>query len=218
MDEQMREKMVAAFEKTVHAVGSKDYETAMKQASAYLEFMHNIIELTSKFLQSSQTIEGLRKTLDSLVQLPENEEAMLLSMFENLPMILRIGLTAVGKKAASTLPPPSGGRKPAFTARQSQEALDYVSQLNRKGTPMAAAKQRAAQKFQCGRRTIERLWANRESIPLENQPTIQELLTMLFKQGAADGWQMPQIEWTAEGCGSIASTMPCATKDNEGGA
>jgi hypothetical protein len=77
--------------------------------------------------------------------------------------------------------------------RESQAVLDHVSQLNRDGAPMSAAKERAAQKYGRSRRTIERLWAKRESIPLEEPPTIQELISMVLKAGRADGWQVPVV-------------------------
>jgi len=187
----MREKMVVAFDQAVRMAGAQGFEKGMEQARVVCGVVTNLVIFANNFIQPIQTTDELREALDSRMSLSEKEQALLLFALENLPELLRLGISAIAKKAASTLPPPQAGRKPAFTAAQAQEALDYVSQLNRKGTPMPAAKLRAAQKFGCSRRTIERLWANRESIPLEDQPTVQEILTMFFKQGEADGWQVP---------------------------
>jgi hypothetical protein len=197
----MREKMVVAFDQDARMAGAPTFEKGMEQARTFLGIVTNWVIFANNFIQSIQTIEDLRETLDSRTKLSEKEQAYLLFALENMPEILRVGIIAIAEKAASTLPPPSAGRKPVLTALESQAALDYVSQLNRKGTPMPAAKQRAAQKFGCSRRTIQRLWAKRESIPLEDQPTIRDLFTMIFKLGAADGWQVPQIEGTP---GSVA--------------
>jgi len=187
----MREKMIAAFDQAVRLAGAPGFEKGMEQARTVCGFLMNWAIMVNNFIQPIQTTDDLREALDSRMSLSENEQAYLLFTLENLPQMLRMGISAIAKKAASTLPPPSAGRKPALTAAQAQAALDYVSQLNRKGTPMPAAKYRAAQKFGCSRRTIERLWANRESIPVEEPPTIQDILTMLFKQGQSDGWQVP---------------------------
>jgi len=189
----MREKMVVAFDQNVRMVGAPGFEIGMEQSRIVCGILMNFAIMVNNFIQPIQTIEDLREALDSRMSLSKKEQAYLLFALENMPQLLRFGISAIAKKAASTLPQPTVGRKPALTAQQAQEALDYVSQLNRKGTPMAAAKQRAAQKFACGRRTIERLWANRESIPVEEPPTIQDILTMFFKQGQSDGWQVPQI-------------------------
>jgi hypothetical protein len=193
VDYEMREKMVVAFDQAVHMVGATGFEKGMEQARFLCGLATNWAIFVNNFIQPIQTIEDLREALDLRMALSEEHQVYLLVALENLPQILRMGITALAKTAASTLPPPPAGRKPALTAAQAHEALDYVSELNRKGTSMPAAKLRAAQKFGCGLRTIERLWANRESIPVEEPPTIQDIVTMFLKQGQSDGWQVPQI-------------------------
>jgi hypothetical protein len=196
MDYETREKMIVAIDQAGRMAGAPNFEKGMEQARMVCGIVTNLFIFVNNFIQPIQTIEDLREALDSRMSLSEKEQAYLLFALENMPQMLRSGISGIAKRAASTLPPPPAGRKRALTAPQAQEALDYVSQLNRKGTPMHVAKGQAAQKFGCGRRTIERLWASRESIPLEDQPTIQDMLTMFFKQGAADGWQVPMAERT----------------------
>ena len=63
--------------------------------------------------------------------------------------------------------------------------LDYVSLLHRKGCSFEAAIKRTAQKFGSSERTIERIWARRESIPDEetmSAPTMEEALAYLTTQ------------------------------------
>ena len=74
--------------------------------------------------------------------------------------------------------PPQGGRPSALTAEHAKEAEDYVWELTRKGASQDAAKHRAAQKFGCSRRTIDRLCANRGSDP-EDKPTMAEVIALL---------------------------------------
>lgn len=179
MDEVMRETLILAFEESICSVGAKDYETGMKQARKLIELIAGIIGIANRIVPSIETKEGLRRLLDSEMQWSKSEEVLFLQLLNQLPQLLRYGLTMTGKKAAETLPPPSTGRKPTLTARQSQEALDYISLLNRKGAPMSAAKGRAAQKFGCSRRTIARLWSSRKSIP-EDKPSIENLVSLIF--------------------------------------
>lgn len=188
MDEEMREKMISAFEDAVRVAGAKDYETGMMQARNLIVFVSGLVEFVTRSICAMGTIEGLRKMLDSMEEMSEEEAALLMLVLNQLPQLLRFGLMTVGKTAASTIPPPSGGRKPALTARQIKEALDYVSQLNRKGVSMPVAKARASQKFGCGLRTIERLWTNRESLP-EDEPTMGELVSRVLKEvNLSAGW------------------------------
>lgn len=125
------------------------------------------------------------------MSLSERDQALLLFALENLPQIMREVAAVVAEKAASTLPPPNGGRRPVFNAKDSQKVLDYISHLYREGYSMPNAKKRAAKRFGCSRRTVDRLCANCKSVPLEEPPSIQELIRMFIKEGQADGWQAP---------------------------
>lgn len=96
-----------------------------------------------------------------------------------------------GKKAASTLPAPLVGRRRALNAQQTREMLDYVAKLNREGTEMRFAKERAAQKFRCSIRTVQRLWKLRQSIP-EDVPSLETILGRLIQSiNLAGGWPLP---------------------------
>ena len=190
VEEKMRERMIVAFEKTVRMAGAPSFEKGMCQAKEKLGIASSWVLFVNNFIQPIQTVEDLREALESRMFLPEREQAQLLFALEKLPQIVREGSLMASKRLAATFPP-QGGRKRAFTVRESQAVLDYVSQLNRDGASMPAAKDRAAQNFHCSRRTIDRLWKQRKSIPLEEPPTIQELINMVIKTGQADGWQVP---------------------------
>jgi hypothetical protein len=125
------------------------------------------------------------------MSLSEDDQDLLLFVLENLPQLLRNGAAMIARKAASTLPPPSGGRKPSFTAKERKDVLDYIWKLNRDGTPMRVAKVRASKKYACSLRTIARLTANRASVPTEDRPTIEEILNRILREGKADGWRLP---------------------------
>ncbi len=190
MEETMRERMIVAFEKAVRLAGAPSFEEGIRQAKTLLGIASNWVAFANKFLQPIRTLEDMRETLDARMSLPEKEQALLLFALEKLPQIVREGSLMAAKRLAATFPP-QGGRKRTFTVRESQQVLDFISERNRRGASMPAAKDRAAQNFHCSRRTIDRLWAHRESVPLEEPPTIQELISMILKAGQADGWQVP---------------------------
>jgi hypothetical protein len=171
MDEKIREKMVLALENAVRVAGAKDYEDGMRQAT-------NLIEFARNGAQSIQTIEGLRTVLDSCPPMSRREEKIVLVLMNQLPQVLRIGFMVAAAKAKATLPPPTGGRPRATTASKTQEVLDFVSELFRKGSRLRVAQTRAANKYGLSLRTIERLWSNRESI-LEDEPTIDDGLRFI---------------------------------------
>lgn len=173
MDEEVREKMISAIEKAAREAGAQDYEEGLKSVIKFTEFLNTNA-------RSIQTTEGLRKVLDSCEPLSKSEEKLALFAMEHLSSILRICFKLAAKKAAATLPPPPSGRPPAFCARESEEVLDYISALHRKGSLLDAAKERASQKFGRSRRTIERLWSNRGSIA-EDKPTIEAVISRISK-------------------------------------
>jgi hypothetical protein len=100
----------------------------------------------------------------------KKDEAIALLISKSLPQLLRFGLKILAKSAASTLPQLQTGRPKVIPAHKAGEVLDYVSLLHRKGCQWEIAKQRAAQKFGCNIRTIERLWSKRESIKVNDLP------------------------------------------------
>jgi hypothetical protein len=173
LNEKTREKMVSALEKAILSLGEPTYEDGMKKAVKVLEFFTN-------GARSIQTPEGLRSALDACQPLTKGEEILALFAMQNLPSLIRVGLKMAAKSAAVDLPVPPSGRPSALTAQQAKDAVDYVWELTRKGASMDAAKLRASQKFGCGRRTIDRLCAHRDSEP-EDKPTMKDVVG-LFTQ------------------------------------
>ena len=173
MNEEVREKMVLAFENAVLVAGAQDYEAGVRQASKLIEFIQDGV-------QSIQTKDGLRKMLDSWLPMSKSEEKVALLALKLLPQLLRIGLKGAAKKAETTLPALPGGRPRAVSADKTQEALNHVSELHRKGCTFKVAKDRASMKYGLSQRTIERMWLNRESIQ-EVEPTVDDVLRFISK-------------------------------------
>jgi hypothetical protein len=191
VDAEIREKIVAAFHKLVQEAGAPTFEEGMTQAETLTASLGSWILFVNGVIKQIRTTEDLRRMIDCQVLFSEHDQALLLAVLASLPQILRFVMAAIAEKAASDLPPPPSGRKRTFTPQQAHGVLDYISQLNRTGVRMKTAKGRAAQKFGCSPRTVERLWASRESVPSEDPPTIQELISMVLRAGEADGWKAP---------------------------
>jgi hypothetical protein len=196
VEEKMVEKMIAAFDKDLRMVGAASFEEAIEQTIKLTGILSNWILFLHNFLQQHRTIESLRDALINESSLTERDESLLLFALENLPQMVREGLTVIAAGAKATLPPPRAGRRRVFTAADSKKVLDYVSYLNRSGATMPIAKVRAAQKFGCSKRTIDRMWTDRKSTFSEGPPSIQALLSTILKAGEADQWQVPKIEYS----------------------
>jgi hypothetical protein len=171
VDEKTREKMVLAIEKAILSLGEPTYEDGMKKAVKLLEFVTN-------GARSAQTLDELRSALDACEPVSKSEEMLVLFAMRNLPSLLRACLKMAAKSAAIDFPALPAGRRKALTAQQAVDAVDYIWELTRKGAPMDAAKLRAGQKYGCSRRTIDRLCADRDSVP-EDKPTIAEVINRL---------------------------------------
>jgi hypothetical protein len=94
----MRERMIVAFDRAVRVAGAPSFDEGMCQAKTVLGIVSNWPLFVSDFLKPIETIEGLRKALDSRMSLPEREQTMFLFALENLPDIVREG----SRMAAST--------------------------------------------------------------------------------------------------------------------
>jgi hypothetical protein len=171
LDEKTREKMVAAAEEAILSLGEPTYEDGMKKAVKVLEFFTNCA-------RSIQTRDEFRAALDACEPLSKSEATVALFAMQHLPSLARVCIKMLAKNVAADFPAPPGGRLPALTAQEAKEAVDYVWDLTRKKLPMDVAKLRAAQKYGCSRRTIDRLCANRDSEP-EDKPTMAEVIKRL---------------------------------------
>ncbi len=179
MQEKLREKFVTAIEKSVLTAGAKDHEEGMQTARKLLGWAHDNI-------QSVQTRDDLRKVLDSCPALTKREEVIALFVMSRLPQIMRFVLNVAAKKAKETIPSTTGGRPPAIPPQKILDALDYVSALHRKGCSFEVAIKRTAQRFGTSDRTIERLWAKRESMTEDDlmpEITMDEAVKYLSSAG-----------------------------------
>jgi hypothetical protein len=157
VNEKLREKLVAAIERSLLAAGAKDYEEGLQATKKLIEWAHQNV-------QAIQTRDGLRAALDACPPMSKREALRALFIAAGLPFLFRTVLQMASKKVAATIAAPKGGRPPAIPPQKTGEVLDCVSALMRKGCTFEAAIERTARRFGSSERTIERLWARRGSI------------------------------------------------------
>jgi len=166
VNEKYRERLIAAVEKSMKTVGANDYTSGMEQARKLIAFFYQGME-------HLKTPDDLRALLDMCSPMSKREEAIYLLLAQNLHPVIRLGLNSLAKRASSNLPAFNPGRPPALTEKETREALDYVWYAIRRGYSMQVAKLRAAQKYGCSLRTINRLWVRRRDFTGEaSEPTI----------------------------------------------
>jgi hypothetical protein len=183
VDEKLREKFVSAIERAVLVAGAKNYEEGMKSATKFLGRLHEDV-------RTIETRDDLRNLLDSCPPMSKREEMIYLFFANHLPQVIRLGLKTAAKKAADTIPPMKPGRPPAIAPQRIAEVLDNVATLYRKGCSLEVAIYRTSQRFGTSERTIERLWAKRESITddeLMPEVTMDEALEYITSGGESRG-------------------------------
>lgn len=177
MDEELREKLIAGIEKSMLAVGGGKYSDGMQTARRMLGWMYeNVLRL--------QTTDDLRKFLDECEPVSKREAILVAFVINHIPHIIRLGLKFAAQKAISALPAPPGGRPQAIAKGKIGEVLDCVAQLHRRGCTFDVAIKRTAQKFAVSTRTVQRLWARRESISDEEllpAPKMEDAFNLLLR-------------------------------------
>jgi hypothetical protein len=97
------------------------------------------------------------------------------------PLLLRWILMQLNQSAQTSLPTVSN-RRPAVSGKTQGDIVRFVNELNFQHDVMLEdAKRRAAKRFGCSVRTVERYWRERKKI-LENGPKLHfnDLLKELF--------------------------------------
>lgn len=188
MDELKQERMVTAIERTLRAIGTKDYETGIRQAGRFVEYAKDASAFAEGVLPSIQSIEGLRQEIDLKLQLPPEQEDLVLFIMEHFLQIMRVAIEMFADRAASGLPYPNAGRRPAFTASQNREIVADILKAFGEGLSIPVAKLRASKKYGCSKRSIDRLWANRASIPKEDLSVEIVIKRFLKEIDFSQGW------------------------------
>jgi hypothetical protein len=149
-----------------------------------------LLAFLTAIFDALQTPEQLAQGLDNLNVTPEIETLMI-QLAGSGPLLLRWIITKFGEGAEKRLPKLPSGRQ-GVTAKTQLEILRYVDYLHyRQGTTKNVATMRAAQKFGCSVRTVQRYWDDRKRILKEGpkyhfNDLMNELVASLKADIAAD--------------------------------
>ena len=179
MRPEARDQFLANADATARALGGTSFQDGI------VIVRRTLAKLTEMF-DAIQTPEQVTKSLDDLNVTPEIESLMIQGVAAG-PLFLRWMAMKANESAQANLPA-LPNRRPAVPARTQIEIVQFVNELSfRLGVQLENAKLRAAQRFGCSVRTVERYWRERRTI-LENGPKYQfdELLKGLAAALKAD--------------------------------
>jgi hypothetical protein len=164
MRPEARDKFLKLADATAKELGGDSFQDGIALARKWLS------KLTEMF-DSIRTPEMLAQRLDETEIAPENEWLMFaLAGFG--PQLLRWIFASLNRNAEVTLPN-FPNRRPAIATNTQIEMLRFINDLHfNHAVELQKAKSRAAQRFGCGVRTVERYWREREEI-LANGPKPQ---------------------------------------------
>ena len=168
VDDQARRKVIDALEQAFKLAGAESLEDAaaiMQQIADF--FAHRVKPLLN------------REQLDALLQqseLSSENEQMLITMVENLPSLVVVGLNMLSSEAAKSFPVANTGSPKSLTSENRRAVCEYIGKLHSQGTDLKVAKERTAQKFSVSLSTVERTWAERKK---GHKPSLNEMIDFL---------------------------------------
>jgi hypothetical protein len=156
MRPEARDQFLANADATAKALGG----TCLQEG---INIVRSTLAALTKIADMIQTPELVAQSLDELNITPEREQ-LLIQLAEAGPLVVKWIIQKLHKSAEETLPT-LPNRRPAVAGKTQVEILRFINQQHfRYETPLKFAKKRAAQRFDCSVRTVERYWGNRKRI------------------------------------------------------
>ena len=131
----------------------------------------------AELMEPIQTREQVLQVMDATPDLSAKDEKLILMAFKYGRHIFRLGLLALLADVVKGLPRPPGGRKKMFTVQEETEVCEFISDLILKKVDLPLAYERTALHFGCSRRSVRRLWEDRDEIAEEiRNPSFDDTL------------------------------------------
>ncbi len=183
MRAEARERFLENAEATAKSLGGTSFQDG-------IDLARRTLGMLTGFFDAIQTPELLSKSLDDLDISPEME-SLLIQAIASSPLLLRWTAMKLNESAKASLPTVPN-RRPAVSGRTQVDIVRYVNELNfQHDVRREDAKRRAAQRFGCSVRMVERYWRERGRI-LKNGPQLhfhdllKELKTAILADLKAD--------------------------------
>jgi hypothetical protein len=165
----VRDKFLALADDSARALGGNSFQEGVGQS-------YRLFSWLAALFDAIRTPEQLAEVLDR-IELSKKEEWFLLAFARFGPHVLRFCFAKLGEAAARTLPAlPS--RRPAVSANGQVQMLQFINELNFKhDVELGTCMKRAAARYGCGVRTVERIWAEKKTILLSGpEPHFHDVL------------------------------------------
>jgi hypothetical protein len=191
------DKFLDSADETARFLGGKSFEEGSDLA-------YRIFSRMAALFETIRTREDLARKL-AKSELSKGEEWLLLAVVRFAPFLLKFGIRKLNEFAEKSLPS-APNRQPAVPATKQVIMLEFINKLHfENGISKEDAMQRAATRFGCAKRTVERYYANRVSI-LENgpEPTFHDVV---------DGLREVYENKSAEQGGSFRLVQPGTLTD-----
>lgn len=168
MDEAKVRILIDTIEQSFQKLGAQNLDEAAAVIDKLIDFFSNQV----KPLMNRQVLESLLRSTEST---PENEQ-LLMTMLEQLPLIVALFLQNLSTEASKTFPNGNGGRPRSLNAANRRELCQHIAKLHGEGVSLGTAKARASQKYGVSVSTVERIWAERKN---GHKPSPEELFELI---------------------------------------
>lgn len=183
MSPEQRDRFLHALDETAKSLGDVTLDQGLEIANLFISTLHELFEKV-------KTRELFAYELEHNDLSPEMGE-LLISFAEQLPRFARFAVDKASNAVIRDLPSPVEGR-PTLPAVAQLEIVKYVQHLYvEKKVPVRVAMQRAADKFNCGLRSVQRCWKKRDQIleqgPEMRFPDVLSAIQERWKRDSASG-------------------------------
>ncbi len=170
MRPEFRDQVLAALDEVAQIVGIPAIEQGIDLSCRAFEKLLGM-------MNPIRTREAFSESLDQ-AEVPPEEEPIVLASLRVLPHFIGTEIKQAAKQAAKDFPTHTG-RKGSLSAEQKAEMCAFIGKLYAQGVKLTVCKQRAAQRFGVGVRTVERAWRHRGDLPA--QPDFETAMAYLLK-------------------------------------
>jgi hypothetical protein len=131
-------------------------------------------------LEASQSREGLNALLAHGKETDMQHLLQAVALLQALPSVAEQFVDQGILKAAQSIPTQNPGRR-RIEPETKRKIVDAVGRLHMQGVPIGTAQSRAAQKFGLGKRSIQRVWRERQHLAEQPFQTMDDIWRFLAK-------------------------------------
>lgn len=160
----------------VQAVESALAEAGLSDPYRHGERVFQWLERNRKMIEAIRSREALTALIRNVPEEAEQYLPLVVALIQMAPSILTGEVMRMVHQSAKDNPVSvSPGRPVVLADSAKDEICDSVSDLYRKGVALTLAKERSAERFGVGMRSVERVWRQRNKLAERKPQTIADL-------------------------------------------